>query len=138
MKLKYITEIEALSQTIATFTKIAGYSNRDYEYFEFLQDLKCYANPVLLMYKANCALCQYYHVIKGTTCDKCPLKSCGSGPYNKAKVNFSKGDFNGMRNACLEIVSKCQHRMQEMEVKQNENIPWQNTRKRSLRFRPNN
>lgn len=123
MKLKYITEIEALSQTITTFKRIAGYSNTDYEYFKSLQDLKCYANPVLLTYTANCALCHYYHIVKGVTCDKCPLKSCGSGTYNKAKVNFNNGDFNKMRKACLEIVSKCQHRMQEMEVKQNENIP---------------
>ena len=122
MKLKYITEIEALNQTIITFERIAGYSNREYEYFESLQDLKCYANPALLTYTANCALCHYYHMVKGTTCDKCPLKSCGNGPYNTAKVNFKKGDFNEMRKVCLEIVSKCQHRMQEMEVKQNENI----------------
>lgn len=122
MKLKYINEIEALTQTITTFERIVGYSNSEYEYFEYLQDLKCYANPVLLMYKANCALCHYYHMIKGTTCDKCPLKSCGSGPYNEAKVNFREGDFNKMRKACLEIVSKCQHRMKEIEVKQNEDI----------------
>lgn len=115
MKLKYITEIEALSQTIITFEKIVGYSNTEYEYFESLQDLKCYANRILLMYKSNCALCHYYHMVKGTTCDKCPLKRCDSGPYNKAKVNFSKGNFNEMRKACLEIVSKCEHRMQELE-----------------------
>lgn len=127
MKLKYITEIEALNQTIITFERIVGYSNSDYEYFEYFQDLKCYANPTLLTYKANCALCHYYHMVKGTTCDSCPLKSCGSGPYNKAKVKFSKGDFNGMRKACLEIVSKCQHRMKEIEVKQNENIHRPNT-----------
>lgn len=122
MKLKYITEIEALSQTIITFERIAGYSNTDYEYFESLQDLKCYANPVLLTYVGNCALCQYYNIVEGTSCDKCPLKSCSSGPYNTAKVSFKKGDFNEMRKACLEIVSKCQHRIQEMEVKQIENI----------------
>ena len=74
------------------------------------------------MYQVNCALCHYYQAVKGTTCDKCPLKSCGSGPYNKAKVNFRKGDFNEMRKPCLEIVSKCQHRMKEMETQQNENI----------------
>lgn len=122
MKLKYITEMEALSQTIITFERIVGYSNSDYEYFELLQNLKCYANPALLTYVSNCALCHYYHMIKDTGCDECPLKSCGRGPYNKAKVYFSKGDFNKMRKACLEIVSKCQHRMKEIEVKQNENI----------------
>lgn len=122
MKLKYITEIEALSQTIITFARIVGYSNSHYEYFESLLDLKCYANPILLTYTSKCALCHYYHMIIGTKCDKCPLKRCDIGPYNKAKVNFSEGDFNEMRKACLEIISKCQHRMQEMEVKQNENI----------------
>lgn len=115
MKLKYITEIEALSQTITAFERIVGYSNTDYEYFQSLHDLKCYANPVLLTYVTNCALCHYYLAVKGSTCDKCPLKSCSSGSYNKAKVKFSKRDFNEMRKACLEIVSKCQHRMKELE-----------------------
>lgn len=115
MKLKYITEIEALSETIITFERIAGYSNSHYEYFESLQDLKCYANPVLLTYAYNCALCHYYRTVKGIACDKCPLKSCSDGPYNKARVNFIKGNFNEMRKVCLEIVSKCEHRMQELE-----------------------
>lgn len=115
MKLKHITEIEALSQTITAFKRIVGYGNSDYEYFGCFHNLKCYANPVLLMYQGDCALCHYYQVVKGTTCGKCPLKSCGSGPYNKARENFRKGDFNGMRKACLEIISKCQHRMKELE-----------------------
>lgn len=118
MKLKHITEIEALSQTITAFKRIVGYGNTGYEYFGSLRDLKCYANPVLLTYTCNCALCHYYLAVKGSTCDKCPLKSCKSGSYIKADVNFREGDFNGMRKACLEIISKCQHRMKEMEVKQ--------------------
>ena len=115
MKIKNISEIEALSQTIITFERIVGYSNSQYEYFGSFVGLKCYANPILNIYTSSCALCHYYLAVKGSTCDKCPLKSCGRGPYNKAKVNFSEGDFNGMRKACLEIISKCQHRMQELE-----------------------
>lgn len=118
MKLKHITEIEALSQTITAYKRIGEYSNTDYEYFRSMQDLKCYANPVLLTYSCKCALCHYYLALKGSTCDKCPLKSCRRGPYNKANVNFNERDFNEMRKACLEIVSKCQHRMKEIEVKQ--------------------
>lgn len=115
MKLKHITEIEALSQTITAFKRIVGYGNTGYEYFRSLRDLKCYANPVLITYTCNCALCHYYLAVKGSTCDKCPLKSCSSGSYKKADVNFSEGDFNGMCKACLEIISKCQHRMKELE-----------------------
>lgn len=118
MKLKYITEIEALRQTIIAYTTVVGYQNDDYEYFRSLKELKCYAYPKLLMYAGYCPLCQYYCIIEHGTCGTCLLKSCNVGPYHEASEYFSKEDWDKMRSACIKIVSKCFQRLKELEVKQ--------------------
>ena len=115
MKTKVISEIEALSQTIITYTKIVGYQNDDYEYFRSLKELKCYAYPKLLMYGSYCPLCQYYYIIEHGTCSTCPLESCYVGPYHEACEYFRKGDWDKMRIACLAIVNKCLQRLKELE-----------------------
>ena len=115
MKTRVISEIEALSQTIITYTTIVGYQKDDYEYFRSLKELKCYAYPILLMYASYCPLCQYYYIIEHGTCDTCPLKSCYVGPYHEAGEYFSKGDWDKMRIACLAIVNKCYQRLKELE-----------------------
>lgn len=115
MKIKVISEVEGLSQTITAFSRIAGYQNEDYEYFRSLQELKCYAYPKLLMYLGYCALCHYYYDIECGTCRACPLKSCIFGPYHDANEHFSKGEWDKMRKVCLEIVSKCEQRLKELE-----------------------